>query len=280
MWSNFHTHTHYCDGKGAVTDYLDACQKSRVAQVGFSSHAPLPFPCVWCMETEAFPAYLEEIKRAKSQYPEIEIYSGLEVDYIPGVVDPRDFAGKLDYTIGSIHFVGSYENKRWEIDNTREVFREGLTRLFANDIRSAVAEYYALTREMVANSRPDIVGHLDKIKINAAGSFFEESEAWYIDHVQETLIEIARSRAIVEVNTRGLYKKKSETTYPSPWILERVLDLDIPVTLSSDAHHPDDITREFDATLGLLNDIGFKRISVLKRGIWEQIPLTEYGAGS
>jgi histidinol-phosphatase (PHP family) len=276
MWSNFHTHSHYCDGKGSMEDYLMAAKDQRVGSIGFSSHAPLPFPCKWCMKRDELPNYLQEISSASRRFPEAEIYSGLEVDYIPGVVGPSDFRS-LDFTIGSIHFAGRFNDTWWEIDNTLEVFKAGLEKIFKGDIRAAIMEYYDLTRDMMRKSRPDILGHLDKIKINAKHFSFAESEPWYVTTIDDTLKSVMGTNTIIEANTRGIYKKKSEATYPSPWILERILHYNIPITISSDAHHPDDLTREFESTWSLINEIGFKNVSVLKSGIWKKVPLNEYG---
>ena len=281
MWSNFHTHSHYCDGKGALKDYLEVAKKAGMESIGFSSHAPLSFPCQWCMQEQKLPLYLREIESLRSSYKGIEIYKGLEIDFVPGVVSPRDFTDRLDYTIGSIHFVDASEGKRWEIDNTLEIFKWGLEKIFRNDIRAAVTRCYELTRQMIADAPPHILGHLDKIKMhNAEARFFDESEPWYREEVDKTLKAVKRANVIVEVNTRGLYKKKSPNPYPSPWILERLHAAHVPITLSSDAHHPDELIREFEHTALLLRDIGFKKLSILRNGIWKQVPFTEYGLHS
>lgn len=280
MWSNFHTHSHYCDGKGTMLDYLGAAREFGLRYIGFSSHAPLPLPCKWCMRSEHLSKYLDEIASARKEFPDIEVYDGLEVDYIPDKIGPHTFSDQLHFTIGSIHFAGNFGSTWWEIDNTLEVFREGLQNIFHGDLRAAITEYYHRTRRMINESPPDILGHLDKIKINAKHFSFGESEPWYVDQIDKTLATLRGSNIIVEVNTRGLYKKKSDTTYPSPWILERIQHAGIPITLSSDAHHPDDLTREFESTWSLVKDIGFKNVSILKSGMWTKMPLNEYGVVS
>lgn len=277
MWSNFHTHSHYCDGKGKIVDYLEAANAAGVEGIGFSSHAPLPIPCKWCMRPTDLDAYLQEIDAAARQFPMLQVYRGLEVDYIPEMISPSTFSHTLDFTVGSIHFVESHQGSHWEIDNTIDVFREGLRNIFRDDVRAAVARYLELTRGMLIASPPDILGHLDKIKVNARHFGFDEAERWYRDEMRATINIIAETNSIVEVNTRGLYKKKSDTTYPSPWILEQLQDRNVRVTISSDAHHPDDLTREFGPTLGLLRYIGFKYITALSDGAWKEIPLAEYG---
>ncbi len=278
MWSNFHTHAHYCDGNGSMIEYLETCRNEGVRHIGFSSHAPLPFPCKWSMKAEALPRYLEEIRSAKKDFPDVEVYTALEVDYIPGVIAPSDFANHLDYTVGSIHFVKSFGDHHWEIDNTQDVFDEGLAKIFDNNIQAALSAYYRLTREMLEVSPPDVLGHLDKIKINSLDTYFSEDEAWYQSEIEKTLDVIAKTNTTVEVNTRGLYKKKSATTYPSPWILERLRDMRVPVTICSDAHHPRELIREFKPVRDLLIDVGFREVNVLIKGRWTPVPLTEYGA--
>jgi histidinol-phosphatase (PHP family) len=278
MWANFHTHTSYCDGKTSVHDCVQQAQALNMTSLGISSHAPLPFDCKWCMKSESLDAYLKDIDNAR-QHSTLEVYKGLEVDFIPGVVSPADFRSRLDYTIGSIHFVDQLpDGRRWEIDGVHTFFLEGLEAIFQNDIRAAVTRYQALTREMIQTARPDVVGHLDKIKIqNTDDKFFSETEAWYQLEINHTLDVIAAAGTILEVNTRGIYQKKSATTYPGPWILELAFQKRIPITLSSDAHHPDDLVNQFTKTATLLHNIGFRHLSILKNGSWHPISFTPHG---
>jgi histidinol-phosphatase (PHP family) len=279
MWSNFHSHCNYCDGKGELHEYLAAAKNNRLFTVGFSSHAPVPFDCKWCMNGEDLPAYLEEIHGLRNSNPDIEIYKSLEIDFIPGVVSPADFKNVLDYTIGSIHFIDRLPDGRpWEIDNTPAVFREGLEKIFNNNFQDVIHRYFELTREMIHNASPDIIGHVDKIKMqNVNGKFFNETDAWYKEEIVKTITLIAEADLIVEVNTRGIYQKKTSTTYPSPWILEMIKEKNIRVTISSDAHHPADIINQFPETALLLQQIGFKNMAALTEGKWKQIPFNDNG---
>ena len=157
-------------------------------------------------------------------------------------------------------------------------YLQGLDVIFKNNIRSVIARYFELTREMIATACPTIVGHLDKIKIQNIGEkFFKESDAWYQKEVIRTLDLIRDAGAIVEVNTRGLYQKKSLTPYPSPWVLDLLLQYNIPVTLSSDAHHPDDLVNCFSEAASLLKKRGFKQLSTLIEGKWQSVDFNENG---
>jgi histidinol-phosphatase (PHP family) len=279
MWTNYHSHSKYCDGKGELHEYLDAAKKHRFPSVGFSSHAPVPFDCKWCMKPESLPQYLKEIETLKLANPDIEIYSGLEVDFIPGVISPWQFREQLDYSIGSIHFVDRLPDGRpWEIDNTQAVFQEGLEKIFNNNIKDAVVRYFDLTREMIYNSTPQIIGHLDKIKMqNVDGKYFSEKDSWYQQQMLTLLTLIDQADMIVEINTRGIYQKKTSETYPGNWIFEHLLKKNIPITLSSDAHQKDDLINQFPETAALLSKAGFKTLSVLREGKWVQVPFNGDG---
>ena len=231
------------------------------------------------MKETDFDLYIKELEALQKTQRNIQIYKGLEADYVPGLVSPHTYKSRLDFTVGSIHFIDQLpDGRHWEIDNTHEVFLEGFSKIFKNDIREAIHRYYDLTREMVSKFTPSIVGHLDKIKIQNKGEkFFKESDSWYQDEVDQTLDVISKTDAIIEVNTRGLYQKKSTTPYPSPWILEKILKRKIPITISSDAHNPKDIINYFSETAKQLIQIGFRQIHILKDGKWSPVQLTPNG---
>ena len=85
-------HSTYCDGKSELMDYVDQARKLNMISIGFSSHAPVPFPTKWCMKAERFDDYLINIEKIKKLNSFIEIYKGLEVDFIPDVTHLISFA--------------------------------------------------------------------------------------------------------------------------------------------------------------------------------------------
>ncbi|HOX82652.1 MAG TPA: histidinol-phosphatase [Chryseolinea sp.] len=278
-YSNFHTHSNYCDGKGELTDYVLEAKAKNMISLGFSSHAPIPFPCKWCMKTDDLLQYLLAVDQLKAKHKEIDLYKSLEIDFIPNVTSPSDFANRLDYTIGSVHFVEKLpDGTFWEIDGLHTLFLEGYEKIFHSNIKEVISRYFELTRMMVASSSPTIIGHIDKIKIqNIDGKFFNENDQWYQDEVIKTLDVIQQYGSIIEVNTRGLYQKKSTTPYPSPWMLEHIDKRNIPITLSSDAHHPSDLTNQFSETASLLSKIGFRSLTILHEGKWKPYSFNAHG---
>ena len=195
----------------------------------------------------------------------------MEIDYIPGIIGPSDQWIKdldLDYTIGSIHFTGTYaDGAPGEVDGPHLRFLHALEHIYHHDIKAFVCDYFAMTRKMVLDSKPTIIGHVDKIKMQNRG-LWDESESWYRQEILQTLEEIRSSGGIVEVNTRGLYKKLVTETYPAPWVLTEILKMGIPVQINSDAHIPTEVTSMFNKTLGLLHGLGFRKMKILSQNEW------------
>lgn len=279
-FTNYHGHCYYCDGRESPEAYVEEAIRQQMPAYGFSSHAPLPYGISWPMQPQKLSDYAQEIAQLKQKYAgQIELYTGLEVDYIPDVAGPghqRLQEIELDFTVGSVHFVDAFpDGHPWEIDGSHQVFLKGLQEIFDNDIQLAITRYYALIRQMIAQDCPDIVGHLDKIKIQSeAGKLFDEQAVWYQSELERTLYAIAQSPAVVEVNTRGMYKKLTAEPYPGYWVLERMHALDIPVMINADAHHPREITACFQEVAARLLAIGYKKVRVLLQGVWQDVPLS------
>lgn len=273
-WSNYHGHSNYCDGHGNLEEYVKQAIKLGIKTLGISSHAPLPFETKWSMPVEKLPDYMADMLSLKQKYAgEIELYTGLEVDYIPDVMSPHHpsvQALALDYTVGSVHYVDAFpDGVPFEADGSREVFINAIHQMFDGDERKLVSRYFELVQHMLRDAQPTILGHLDKIKIhNSKGKVFDEGADWYRKLVQETLDVAATSGTILEVNTRGIYKKKCSETYPSPWILKQAYERGISITLNSDAHHIREITGAFEQAAHTIKACGYRHILQLHGGEW------------
>lgn len=282
-WTNYHSHTNYCDGSSDPEDYISRAIDEKLVAYGFSAHAPMKLSIDWCVKDNQFDNYLSKIEKLKNNYyDKIQIYNGLEIDYIPGISGRDKHLNKdlvLDYFIGSIHFVEQFnDGMPWGIDHNFEIFQHGLKEIFKNDIKAAVVRYYELTREMLITDQPDIVGHVDKIKMfNKEGKYFKESEKWYKDQVLKTLKIIKESGVIVEVNTRGFYHYNQTELYPSEWILELIKEWQIPLMINSDCHRPEEITGGIAHAANRLQKLGTNKIWSLIDGLWKPFGFNEAG---
>ena len=285
---NLHTHTKFSDGSDEPLKNVEEAIRQGFSTLGFSDHSPVPFENSFAIHEDELPNYVDTILRLRKQFSSsanqnpasriphpgsqipdpayrIEILLGLEIDFIPGITRSFDEFRRslvLDYIIGSVHLVrNSDPSQLWFIDGPDiSVYDHGLAEVFHGDIRKAVTAYYRQVQEMVATHNPDIIGHLDKVKMYNRNRYFSEEDPWYGKLVEETLDLIEQTSCVVEVNTRGVYKKRSDSLFPGPALLKKIHQRNIPVTLSSDAHKPYELSLFFPQALTLLHNIGFREI--------------------
>ncbi len=276
---NLHQHSTYSDGAEEPEAYVLQALALGFRALGFSEHSPLPFPTNFSLKEEKVAEYVLETERLKEKYhDQISLYRALEMDFIPGFSE--DFAfwrdqARLDFAIGSVHMVHpEADTGLWFIDGPdRSVYDQGLQEFFGGDIRKAVRTYFRQVNRMVESQGFEIVGHVDKIKMHNGNRYFSEEDPWYRKLVEETLQLVREKDLIVEVNTRGLYKKRSDRLFPDDFALQRVLKLKIPVVISSDAHKPEEVGLLLDDTEKRLRDLGFQAVAFFDNGTWKERPL-------
>ena len=259
--TNYHTHSNYCDGKATLREMVDFAVAHGFTELGFSGHCPLPFENNYSITD--YEGYCNEVRALKEEYRDrIKIYLGLEIDYVPGMLEdfrPLIERGGLEYTIGSVHLIPASppaplqgergvdsrgEVALWMIDGSRyQTYDEGLMRIFGGDIRRGVTAYFHNENAMLERNRPTIVGHPDKIVMHNRDRYFTEDEKWYRDLALETIHLIKELNLICEINTRGIYKGRHADYYPGKWLIQEMKKLRIPVIVSTDAHAPEDLLR-------------------------------------
>ena len=271
---NLHTHTIFSDGKSTPEEIIKSAIDSGLQSLGFSDHAPVPFQNSFSIAEGELSNYIAKIEQLKSEFADqIEILLSLEVDHIPALMDDffiQNPEVNLDYTIGSVHLVGvdSPENL-WFIDGPkREIYDDGLQQFFGGDIRLAVKAFYHQTNRMLEQQTPDIIGHLDLIKIWGHNPIKKSPYAY----AEPVLKKIRASGLVVEINSAGLRKPVKEI-YPSREIMEQMFRLSIPVTLGSDAHNPQQVGEGLENCVELLKKIGYRSMICFERRKHRVIPL-------
>jgi histidinol-phosphatase (PHP family) len=282
LFQNLHTHTRFSDGSHDPEKYVESAIGQGLTSLGFSDHSPLPFANTFALRENETGVYCEDILKLREKYKmqnakcKMQIFLGMEADFIPGMGNPVSYFREnypLDYLIGSVHLVrNGAPADLWFIDGPDPAtYDDGLNALFGGNIRKGVTAYYHQINEMLAAGKIDIIGHLDKIKMHNRGRFFSETEPWYIALVNETLELVKQTGVIVEVNTRGLYKKRSDSLFPGPGVLKKIHALDIPVIISSDAHKPHEVSLLFRETADFLINIGFRELMNLTPSGWKSV---------
>lgn len=275
MKSCFHTHSRFCDGNGDLEDYVIYAIESGFDILGFSGHSPLPFPTTWNMAAADVQEYLSQAKGLKTRYAsQIQLFVGLETDWFPGCTDWRT-EPSIDFTIGAVHFLPHPETGApMALDGSLEDFKNTLELGFNGRIESLCRNYYATLRRMLMSRPPNILAHLDVIrKNNSTNRFFNGKEAWYIDEITKTLELLLLLDVILEVNTGGMARGYTKSPYPSWEIMTLVKDMNIPIMLNSDAHHPHALDYAYVEVTDRLLALGYKTQRVLDRGRWQDVSL-------
>lgn len=245
MRIDLHNHTTRCNhAEGTVDEYIQKAIELGIDVYGFSEHAPMDFDPKYRLAFEEMQAYENDIVGAKERYKnDIKILMGYEVDYLPGHMDDRVLHAKVDYLIGSIHFLD-----KWGFDNLE--FIGGYKDRDIDDIWRA---YFDATEAMAKSGKFDIVGHLDLIKVF---KFMPKQDTRIL--AKNALKAIKQSNMVLELNTAGLRKPTGEI-YPSRSLLEEAYGLDIPITFSSDAHSIEQVGEGYALATALAKEVGYTK---------------------
>ena len=244
MKRNLHSHTQFCDARVPMEEMLKAALEEGFSTWGFSPHSPIPIKSPCNMSREDVGPYMQEIMRLRLLYPEIEIFAGMEVDFLdestgPSSQEIKDYG--LDYVIGSVHFIPNQKGEYHDIDGSPERFRKCLSENFEDDLEYVVTTYWRQVQRMIKAGGFDIIGHIDKIAMNASSvdPMIEESESYRVlaEATIDLAIEIGKP---IEINTK--YYKRYGRFFPHPRYWEKIIDAGVEMPVNSDTHYADKVS--------------------------------------
>lgn len=269
--TNYHSHCNFCDGRGEMEEFIKSANECGMTAYGVTSHTTFPMPPVKSLQPDTYGKYFDEFARLKALYGKyIELYVGLEIDYLDEVRNPRlPFYATLptDYTIGGVHFVANNRGEWMCTDGAFERFREAANERFGGDIRRIVELFYEKSSLLVKCGNFDILAHPDKIALNA--SQFEPSilqESWYENLAYNHIRSLKGGDFLVEVNTKAL--EQFNRIFPGVEWLPLVRQLGLNLVVNSDCHDIDKIDSGRYETLQILRDAGIKQVWELHNGRW------------
>lgn len=254
--SNLHTHTNYSDGSHSPEFFIKHAIKKGLKSYAITDHAPIPdINCKWSMKENQIDKYFLHLKKLKDKYSDdIELLPGLEVDYIPGIIKPSCFQKyNPDILIGSLHFVKSPDGNIISIEGPSDIFHKEVKNKFRNNYKLLVEKYYETILDMINTGDIDIIGHVDKIKINISRvnpNFLQSN--WYKGLERKISKEISKFNGFIEINTRGMYKKIINEPYPSVNMIKIIFENGGKLILNGDTHDPDGIKCLYKKTLKIL----------------------------
>lgn len=210
-------HGEYNYSRQRLEEYIEMAHQKGIREIGFCEHDEFDH----MVDLGVF----KQVQAEKMHG--IEIKLGLELDYYVGREDElwqKVKQKEYDFVIGSVHFI-----EGWGFDHPD--FRDGFSQREIDDVYS---KYAQILLRMSLWGGLDVVGHLDLVKI--WGHRPRRHPA--LHYFEPVLKAIQKSGLAVEINSAGLRKEVGEL-YPAKEIMARMFDYDIPITIGSDAHLPE-----------------------------------------
>lgn len=239
-----------------VERYRDAARAAGIEELGVAEHI---HRFADALEVWDHPFWRESARDDLGAYcefvAETPLRLGIEMDFVPGredriasLLDRYEF----DYVVGSVHFVGD-----GAVDyRVFDVWGDGA------DPDRLWRRYFETLAEAARSGLYDILAHPDLIKYWGDQRPLPERDPRF--HYEPAIEAIAESGVAVEVSTAGLRKPVGEL-YPSRAFAELCVDVGAAFSLSSDAHVPEDIGYEYEATVETMRRWGIDRIAVFEQ---------------
>lgn len=271
--ADVHVHTNHSHGRNSVAEMYTRARELGLDVLGFSEHSPRPEAYSYPKEyrehlTATFPDYIASVLALKEKSGPPRVLLGLEMDYFPSEEDylRRMVAAQpYDYIIGSVHYLGT-----WGFDFTSKDW-EGLSE---EETYGHYREYFKNLAAMARTRLAHIAAHPDIIKIFSVEAFREwirGREAAKL--VFEALRAVKDSGMAMEISSAGLRKPCNEI-YPGPALMEMAVELDLPVSISSDAHAAGDLTHGFAELIAYAKEYGYSSSVYAAGGKLHSLPFS------
>ncbi|KAK3841212.1 MAG: Polymerase/histidinol phosphatase-like protein [Linnemannia gamsii] len=300
---SFHSHSgQFCmHAKGTLEQVVQSAIERRFTTYGLSEHMPRYNPDQLYPEEshltvqdleDMYDQFLQEAIRLQLKYQDqICLLIGLETEYfnrdsinlVRSLRQPyRQYQLKssasalsttikaielpqIQYIVGSLHHVHGVP-----LDFSQELYLKALETVGKGSWEVLFQEYFDTQFEMLQGLEPEVVGHLDLVRI-----FFGAIKGCHHSHGQEEHADGQESNqnqnqnrlteelwrlvkrnvdfvigygGLFELNSRA-WKKGLADAYPQRDILEYILSKNGRVTLSDDSHGPDDVGMYYNPEL-------------------------------
>ena len=197
--------------------------------------------------TSSIDEYLSLATKASEIHEELSF--GIEADYfLGGEAELRSYldAYPFDYVIGSVHFVDG-----WGFDNpeTEQRFQEF-------DLPALYDRFFHVLMQGIQSGMFDIMAHLDNLKVFN----HRPDENILLLYYREVAKALKKGNMASEANTGLWYRYPVKEMCPSVTFLNILQQEGVPLTLSSDAHFPDDIGSHLAEAVELLKQAGYDEI--------------------
>ena len=239
-----------------VERYLAAASEAGIRELGVSEHVDR---FTDALEIWDHPAWRDNARDDLDDYcafvRSTPLRLGIEMDYLVGREDGIGAlldAHEFDYVVGSVHFIRD-RAVDWDVYDVWEAVR---------DPDRVWGLYFEALEAAVRSGLYDILAHPDLVKVWGDQRPTPRRDPRF--YYEPTVEAIAETGIAVEVSTAGLHKPVGEL-YPSDAFAEMCVDAGASFALSSDAHVPEDVGRDYDRAVERMGEWGIAEIAVFER---------------
>ena len=240
-YSNYHTHTTFCDGKNTPEELVESALELGCREIGFSGHSYTYFDESWCMSREGTEAYKECITRLKEKYKDrIKILLGIEQD-----LWSEESTEGYDFVIGGVHYI-KHNSDFLPTDESAEMTKKIVEEYYSGDYMAMCEEYYENAALLYKRTRCDIIAHFDIItKFNEGDRLFDTSHPRYVNAAERALAVLCATPAKFEINTGAISRGYRSEAYPSISLIKKIKQRASSLILSSDCHAKENLLYKF-----------------------------------
>lgn len=266
---SYHTHTNFSDGSNTLEEMLNQAVKLGWEEIGISDHLIIhenmkkspSWPQLQSYANEIyrdnfketkeiFQKHAEEFRRVVKKFP-IKVYLGYEVDYFPydGWEEQfKEFIKDLDYDylVSGNHFLLSEDYK-----TLVDIFRyEDLPYQDEKEtLERCLRRHYRTIEKAVRSKMFDFLAHLDY-----ARKITEHKNIPLIEERLNIVKALKETGTACEVSTKGL--RKIGDFYPEDVMIKALIEQDVPIVISDDAHSIEQLGLDFEKAEQILKQKG------------------------
>ncbi len=274
---SYHTHTNFSDGENTLEETFEQAIKLGWDSIGISDHmiihknmknSPvydvLIKSCAHIYNDDfdkclpIFQKRAEYIRKSAKNYP-IKVFVGFEVDYFnyDGWENEfKEFISEVDhdYLINGNHFFFD-EN----CENLINIYKydEMSSKIKTESYETYLKRHYKVIQQSIKSGLFDILAHLDYARRDDLHQKYpcNQERLGIVDYLKEYNMAI-------ELSTKGL--RKIGDFYPENFLLNDIINKNIPIVINDDAHNIRELGYCFDKAEEKLVELGCKNRFVLK----------------
>ncbi len=186
---------------------------------------------------------------------------GLEMDFVPEHVQQiHQFLQQFDwdFVLGSVHFLGEFGIDVKEMTPYYDQWGP----------ETVWQRYYETSIAAVQSDLFDVITHPDLPKLYG----HPKPSSQFLAHWYQQFCDALNAHNVaIEINTAGLRRPINEI-YPESALLEYAYQANVPITIGSDAHEPENVGIFFEQAVALARSVGYREAWGFVNGEKRAIP--------